>query len=289
MVSSNPNDNNATQQTLISDRVQKILQDGCHSLLQQQKQQEQPDSQLLQLEELAENNNEKKENQKEHNNIWNLPLHAARRSHQIRSLLKSNILPSYKNNNITDVSLIFGKYDHDLHSHLLAPLEWDLSHEEWKLPFGSNFKRPHLIFYSPPSATNGKSQFLIINISACRRIEDQNTNDGTMYLYPVPLQFDLQQDDEQLLFSNKMRVASCSHLCHFHERTASDMSDLCRLLCYYGKQVNASVFYQSLAFAYSKDAENGKDYLSLDPIFGDVYEYAVDESDSKGLSKILYI
>ena len=283
MASTKSNDDTVAsqQQILISDKVQKILQDGCHSLIQQQKQDQKQQQQ---------NHHNEQNNYSEDNSIWNLPLHAAQRSQQIRALLKSNVLTSYKNNNTTDVSLIFGKYDHDLHSHLLAPLDWDLSHEEWKLPFGSNHKRPHLVFYSPPSVTDGKSQFLIVNISACRSIVDEDTNDGVMYLYPVPLQFDLQEDDEQLMFSNKMRIARCSHLSHFHERAATDMADLCRLLCHYGKQVNATVLYQSLAFAYSKNTESGEDYLSLDPIFGDVYEYTADESsESKGLSKILYI
>eukprot|EP00111_Clytia_hemisphaerica_P015079 TCONS_00044407-protein len=68
------------------------------------------------------------------------------RARQICAILKSNVFEQYKNNNQSDLSLIYGKYDDRQHSHLLSPLEWDRSQEEWKLPFGSNFKRPHFIF-----------------------------------------------------------------------------------------------------------------------------------------------
>ena len=252
--------------SVISEKVQKILQDGCQHLLQQQ----QVDTD---------------KNEDDSNCIWLPPLRASKRSHQIRSLLKSDVLTPYKNNNTSDVSLIHGKYNHDLHSHLISRLEWDTNHEEWKLPFGSNFKRPHLVFYSPPRVTDGKSQFLIVHIGACRRVTDINS--GALYLYPVPLQFDLKQD-EKVMFSNKMRIVRCAHLRHFHERAAADLSDLCRLLCHYGRQVNSSVYYQSVAFAYSKDeGSGGQYYLSLEPIFGESQEYA--ESATKGKPKILYI
>ena len=126
----------------ISEKVQKIIQDGCLQLKKQFEEEQDGGEQSM------------------------VTIYPSKRAQQIRAVLKAHILTDYKNNNSAEVSLIFGEFNHSLHSHLLSPkLKWDSKNEEWKLPFGSNFKRPNLVFYSSPSVPSGEAEFLIVDIT----------------------------------------------------------------------------------------------------------------------------
>jgi len=185
---------------------------------------------------------------------------------QVSHILRSQILFDLENSR-NGVALVCGSHDELQHGHILKPLVWEARNGKWRLPFGSNFKTPDMIFYGSAGESE-QPEYLIWKISVCRL-----NKENEKFMYVVPIEADLH-DDEDLIYIKKKMIVECDHLRYLHERAENEANDEARLLSHYKVQTEARIYYQSIVFTHSKDVESNQNLLAGNPEFGEVKLYS---------------